>query len=119
MNSLPPILLSSARRDLAAIRGLLRPAVLEQLTRVAVNYATCSQETKFPRTGGRESGLWCRYPNGRAALVEVVFRVEGEGELEEFIAIRRILVSELQRLPPWATDPSGWGNVTPWPVVDL
>lgn len=119
MNSLPLEYMPTARDELAAIRGLLRPAVLEQLTRVAVNYATCSQETKFPRTGGRESGLWCRYPNGRAALVEVVFRIEGEGELEESLAIRRILVSELQRLPPWAIDPTGWGSVTPWPVVEL
>jgi len=51
--------------------------------------------------------------------MEVVFRIEGEGELEEFTAVRRILVSELPRLPPWATDPTGWGSVTPWPVVDL
>jgi hypothetical protein len=94
----------------------LRPAVYEHLTRIAANHATCSRPTAFPRPTGLESGLWCRHPDGRATLVEVLFRLDEESDR---ILIRRILLREMDRLPGWVLNPAEWPGDMPWPVVDL
>ncbi len=116
MNSLPYKLEARAEADLAEVSVVLRPAVLEQLARVSANHATCSQPAVFPHPAGYESALWCRLPAGRAALIQVLFDLSDE---EDRLLVSRILLRDFERLPPWATDPIGWGNVTPWPVVDL
>lgn len=116
MNSLPYKLDGRAEADLADVTVNLRPAVLEQLSRVAVNSLTCSQPAAFPHPAGRESAVWCRFADGRAALVQVLFDLSDE---EDRLLVSRVLVREFERLPPWATDPTGWGSVAPWPVVDL
>lgn len=116
MNSLRPNLTAAANADLAALPRELRPAVLEQLARVAVNYKTCSRRTTFPRPPGWEFGLWVRYPGENGALVEVMFLVT---EDETALRVRRVLVRHVERLPGWATNPSEWAGEAPWPVVDL
>jgi hypothetical protein len=116
LNSLPVTYGERAKQDLAALPGELRSAVLEQLTRVAVNYQTCSRRSSFPRPPGWESGLWVRYSDSRATLVEVLFLITAE---PDGITVRRVVVTPLDRLPDWATNPAEWVNQLNWPVVDL
>lgn len=116
MNSLPVELQPSALEDLQLVPAELRPAVHEQITRIAVNYRTCSRDSSFPRPPCVESGLWCRYPDGRASLLEVLFRID---ITPERIIVRRILLRHLDRLPAWVTNPSEWTDQPAWPIVDI
>lgn len=116
MNALPVRLGPKALADLRAAPVELRPAVREHLNRIAANHATCSRPTAFPRPPGLESGLWCRYPDGRAALIEVLFLIDID---PAGIAVRRVVIRVHDRLPGWVSNPSEWPGEPPWPVVDL
>lgn len=116
MNSLPVTYGERAQQDLAAVPAELRQAVLEQLTRVAANFETCSRRSPFPRPPGWESGLWVRYPDARASLVEVLFLLTAD---HDGITVRRVLVTPFDRPPGWVVSPSEWGDQPNWPVVDL
>ncbi len=115
MNSLPLDFIPEAFEDLRGVPPLLRPAVLEHLSRLSANHTTCSRPTAFPHPKGYESGVWVRFVGG-ATLVRVSFRLEVEPER---VLLRRILLTQMPSLPDWVLRPDEWGNVTPWPVVDL
>ena len=108
--------LPRAVADLAALAPDLRPAVLEFLSRVAADAESCSRPTAFPRPPGLMAGLWCRYPTGGAALVEVLFEL---AILPDRVVVRRVVVTEMARLPGWVVNPAEWGGERPWPVVEL
>jgi hypothetical protein len=116
LSSLPVTYGERAKQDLVALPPELRLAVLEQLTRIAVNYQTCSRRSAFPRPPGWESGLWVRYPDARATLVEVLFLITAE---PDGITVRRVLVTPVERLPGWVVNPAEWTGQPPWPVIDL
>ena len=116
MSSLPQTLSERARQDLAGLPPELRPAVLEQLARIAANYQTCSRRSAFPRPPGWESGLWLRRADAGAALVEVLFLLETD---PAGVTGRRVIVTVVDRLPGWVANPAEWPGDPPWPVVDL
>jgi hypothetical protein len=93
----------------------LLPTVLEHLTRISANHATCSRPTAFPHPQGLEAGLWVRHTGG-ATLIRMSFRLEGGPDR---IVIRRVVLTHEPRLPDWVLRPDEWGNVSPWSVVDL
>lgn len=117
MNALPFELSTAGRADLTAVPLDLRPAVLEQLARIAANWQTCSRPTGFPRLPGAfESGLWCRHTGG-ADLIEVLFVIEARPDR---VFIRRVILTNRDELPPWVTNPKEFkSDSPPWPVVDL
>jgi hypothetical protein len=82
---------------------------------LAANHENCSRPTAFPRPPGLETGLWIRQVNC-AALLEVLFTIEVN---PEGIAVRRVLLTPLDRLPDWSLRPDAWGAYPPWPVVDV
>ena len=102
--------------DLRPVAAELRPAVLEQLSRIAANFMSCSRPTSFPRPPGLESGLWCRSSDGSATLIEVLFELVVEPER---ILVRRVLIRSLPKLPDWAIRPDEWIAHEPWPIVEL
>jgi hypothetical protein len=117
VNSIPYVLNERAAEDMRELPRELYPAALEQLARVAANYRTCSRRTAFPRPPGWESGLWCRHPDGRAALVEVLFLLTVDAGR---LTVTRVICREVDRLPDWVVHPDGWAMANaPWPVVDL
>lgn len=116
MNSLPVILGQRATDDLREVTPELRPAVYEHLARIGANYQTCCRESVFPRPPGLIAGLWCRYADGRAGLIEVLFELIVE---PKHLAVNRILVRRLARLPGWVVNPAEWSRDPPWPIVDL
>ncbi len=116
MSSLRPTLATRAEQDIDALPLDLRPAVLEQIARVAANYETCSRRSPFPRPPGWESGLWVRYPDASATLVEVLFLISSD---ETGLTIRRVIVTPVERLQGWVANPAEWVSEPPWPVVDL
>ena len=101
---------------MAALAVELRPAVFEHLARIGANHLTCSRRTAFPRPPGLESGLWMRYADGRASLLEVLFLIAHE---PDGITVRRVIVTPLDRLPEWAAHPAAWPDSPNWPVVEL
>ncbi len=100
---------------MAAVAAEILPAVLEHLTRIAANHATCSRPTSYPHPPGLESGLWIRRP-GAVTLLQVLFVLVAD---ESEIGVRRVLLTEMERLPDWVLRPDEWGAYPPWPVVDL
>ena len=116
MSALPVTLDARAAADVAALAVELRPAALEHLARIGANHTTCSRRCSFPRPPGLESGLWVRYPDGRASLLEILFLITHE---PDGITVRRVLVTTVDRLPDWVVNPSEWPGDKPWPVVDL
>lgn len=117
MNPLPIKLTPRAGADLELAAPELRPAVLEHLARIGADHVSCSRRSSFPHPEGWVSGLWCRHAGGRAALVEVLFRVEVEPDR---IVVRRVVIVEHPRLPGWVVNPSEWMSpVAPWPIVDV
>ncbi len=114
MSSLSLDYTPEALEDLRGVPLALRPAVLEHLSRLSANYATCSRPTAFPHPKGLESGLWVRHSGG-ATLVRVSFRLEAS---PDHILVRRVVLTLEPRLPGWVTNPSEWIH-QPWPVVDV
>lgn len=114
--SRPLSLSQRAVDDLRLVAIDLRPAVLEQLSRISANFATCSRPTSFPRPPGLESGLWCRSEGGTASLVEVLFELRVD---PESILVRRVLISTLPKLPDWVIRPDEWSAHAAWPIVEL
>lgn len=116
MNPLPVAYSPKALDDLRDIRAELTPTVRELLVQIGSDYARYSLPTSVPRRPALEAGLWCRHPDGRATLIEVIFHVEASANQ---IIIRRVLIRETSRLPGWVADPSEWPGEKPWPVVDI
>ncbi len=116
MNPLPVTIAPKAANDIRLLAVELRPGVLEHLTRIGVDYESCSGRTAFPHPPGLESGLWFRYQDGRTLLLEVLFFLTSEPEA---ITIRRVLVTPRETLPDWVLRPSEWSAYPPWPVIDL
>lgn len=114
MSSLPLAYDPRASADVRAVPLHLLPAVLEHLSRIAANHATCSRSTSFPRPPGLESGVWLREPSG-VTLVEVLFRLEARPDR---IIVRRVILTQMAQLPGWVTNPSEWIHQS-WPVVDV
>ena len=71
--------------------------------------------SSFPRPECAESGLWCRYQDGRASLLEVLFHID---IIPERINVRRALLRHLDRLPPWVANPGEKTDDPPWPIVE-
>jgi hypothetical protein len=116
VSALPLEYRTAAVEDLRALPAELRPAVLEHLTRIAVDHASCSRLSAFPRPPCAESGLWFRYRDGRAALLEVLFHIDIEPER---IIVRRVLLNQLDRLPGWVVNPTEWTDEPNWPIIDV
>ena len=107
---------ATAGADMAELAPALRPAVLEQLTRIATDWKSCSRTTSFPYPPGYESCLWLRHADGKATLLEVLFSFRAKPDR---IVVRRVKVRDLDRLPDWVSRPDEWGAYPPYPVVDL
>lgn len=116
MNPFPVAYTSDALDGLRALPVELRPAALELLTQIGMDHERFSRPATFPRLRGRESGLWCRYADGRVAFLEVLFHLEVEPDR---IVVRRVLCQQMARLPGWIANPAEWPGEKPWPVVDL
>ena len=116
MIALPVTLAPMADADVRGIPADLRPAALEHLTRIGLNYFTCSRPTTFPRPAGHESGLWLRRGTGSAELLEVLFVVTAD---PEGIRVRRVLVTRVDRLPDWVNRPTEWSAYPHWQIRDL
>ena len=116
VNPLPLDYRPAAVEDLRLVPTELRPAVLEHLTRIAADYASCSRLSSFPRPPCVESGLWCQDPDGRASLLEVLFHID---ITPERIIVRRVLLRHLERLPGWVVNSAEWTGEPPWPVVQI
>lgn len=114
-------LLPRAIDALAGLASELRPAVMEQMSRLAADHGSCSRPSYSPVAvpGRMVSGLWCRHPGGSPVeLVEIVFDLVLDGDE---LKVRNVLVTRRDRLPDWHAQPAEWAGpeFVPWPVVDL
>lgn len=116
MNALPVTIDPRAAEDVRGLPPELRPAVFEHLSRIGADHASCSRPTAIPHPPGLESGLWLRYADGRATLLEVLFFLTTD---PEGVTVRRVLTRAVDRLPDWVIRPGEWSAHPPWPVVDL
>lgn len=116
MNALPIQYDPRAVDDLRSVPPVLVPGVKELLSRLSVNYRTCSFPGPTTRPPGWECGTWFREPSGAATLVEVLFRIHAD---EERILVRRVILTAVERLPAYVENVAEWGLASPWPIVDV
>lgn len=119
MNGLPVILSPTAEADVRGLPADVRPAVFEHLARIGANHTTCSRPTALPRPPGLESCLWLRRPTAAGHMLEVLFVLVAD---PAGVRVRRVMLTEVDRLPDWALRPSEWmkgEDGRGWPVVDL
>lgn|SRR5262249_37234129 len=109
--------LDDAIKEFAAVPASCRAAVLEHLSRFAIDWQSVSRYTAPPMAPGLCTGIWCRHPDLTATLIQFTFSLT---DATDRAVIRRVHVSHEERLPPWVVKPTDWYQEgQPFPCVDV